>query len=333
MQQFMDRFEIAMRNACDTGSQQAFVLENADSVAIYQGRVSKAGRQNLYSLQEKDIDNLARNVSSIKPNFAAGIAISAGKEELEGSFIAFCELDVSALAVKGEQIVIRPTGINALVMSAHQGDLPAVQRLLASGINLHQQTMGSPLMAAADNDQAAMVTFLLKRGARINDRSNRNGMTALHFAARKARLNTMKVLLRAGAKLEIADNDDYTPLWSAACSDNIEAIKLLLASGAKLQRLDKNGNNIVAAAAGNGANAAIQYLVQKGLNPRHANRYGRTALFDAIERQQPETVRLLLSYGLDANATTASGKTPLATAKILGAANIITMLEKAGARE
>lgn len=78
-------------------------------------------------------------------------------------------------------------------------------------------TMGRDLCAmkfslfeAIENGQADVVKYLLSQGANPDkvDRTEHNGMTLLHFAARYGRANIVEILLRAGANIpeDLRDN-------------------------------------------------------------------------------------------------------------------------------
>ena len=57
--------------------------------------------------------------------------------------------------------------------------------------------------------------------------------TPLHFAALLSKLDTMKLLLDAGAQLELEGSEHGTPLMAACATGRLAAIKLLVARGAR----------------------------------------------------------------------------------------------------
>ena len=71
-----------------------------------------------------------------------------------------------------------------------------------------------------------MVKFLLDMGARINDQ-NYFMKTALHAAVQFDDLDTAKLLIDRGAKLDIKDEMQRTPLDIARIKNNDQMIKLL----------------------------------------------------------------------------------------------------------
>jgi ankyrin repeat protein len=106
----------------------------------------------------------------------------------------------------------------------------------ATGVNRR-----SPLLSAARMGNVLMCAELLDRGAHISGRSTATvwpvevGVTALHEAARKSRVDAGKYLIERGADQRALDDSGHTPLHSAVTGDGaqrLEFTKMLLAGGA-----------------------------------------------------------------------------------------------------
>jgi ankyrin repeat protein len=74
-------------------------------------------------------------------------------------------------------------------------------------------------------------------GLELTDPNQRGAVddTVLHLAARTGAIEDMKVLIDAGADVNIAGDLGNTPLHQAAMMDQFESVKFLLKCGAKKQ--------------------------------------------------------------------------------------------------
>ena len=73
---------------------------------------------------------------------------------------------------------------------------------------------GVPLVDAVKRQDKTVTRALLKQRADVNA-ADAEGMTALHWAAHWNDLETVKLLLRAGAKAKVANRYGVTPLHEA----------------------------------------------------------------------------------------------------------------------
>ena len=88
-----------------------------------------------------------------------------------------------------------------------------------------------------------MVTLLVSSGADPN-LQDRDGFSALHFAAQDYKLSAAQMLLRTGAKVDLRDSYGNTPLSRAVFNSRGrgDMIKLLLQHGA--DPLVKNNHEV-----------------------------------------------------------------------------------------
>lgn len=99
----------------------------------------------------------------------------------------------------------------------------------ANAVDAHDCT---PLHYVADNGALQHLETLLKYGANINLnlRSRfRYGNTPLHTAVYGNHVNVVRVLVSAGAHLDIVDNQDLTPLDIAKRKNHLECVSILSA--------------------------------------------------------------------------------------------------------
>jgi ankyrin repeat protein len=176
-------------------------------------------------------------------------------------------------------------------------------------------------------------------------------MTPLLYAARDGRAESARLLLDAGAKIDLADANDVTPLLTALLNGKLPVAKLLLERGANVNVHDWYGRTPLWAAVDvrdlevngpkkdNGVDRPlalelIKALLDKGADPNArvkeyppdrrfittlgslawVNFTGQTAFIKAALAGDVEAMKLLLQYKADPNITTFNGTTALAAA-------------------
>ncbi len=139
-----------------------------------------------------------------------------------------------------------PTGgepDSPLIQAAEQGDLAAVDQLLARHINPDPRTEcgWTPLMKAALNGHVAVVEHLLQAGARV-DAVDRGGYTALMLAASNNHVAIVGLLLRGGAQINRQERTKgWTALIWAAKEGHLATVQTLLKQGADPNIRDLEG--------------------------------------------------------------------------------------------
>lgn len=118
---------------------------------------------------------------------------------------------------------------NSLHSAAARGDAVAVQRLLASNVDVNERAYGgrTALHVASELGRADMARLLLENGGDVNAKEA-FGQTPLFYATRMGQRDIADILLRAGADPNVIDVDGTFPLDYA--SGEIE--ELLLHHGA-----------------------------------------------------------------------------------------------------
>ncbi|KAM0330662.1 hypothetical protein ACHAQA_003613 [Verticillium albo-atrum] len=259
-----------------------------------------------------------------------------------------------------------------LYYAAHYGYIEPLKLLLDHGADLQYQDSykGTALMRAVDEDQQEAVELLVKRGMDIKHRDVL-GRTALHSAACNQSWRTMEYFLRdvpdieinargdagetplhdscwkmdpygagllvdAGARCDIKNNDGRTPVDIATLekrSDILEILKkaegysntvgvrikktlreAVVSDPAEVLRLrletaTLHEINTPHAFDGAPLHEASRYgradvcelLLQAGANTETMNSFDRTPIFMAIEFDQIACVKVLLAHGADVN--------------------------------
>ena len=197
----------------------------------------------------------------------------------------------------------RYTGLHA---AAHKGDLATLDRLLA-----------------AMPDAAAL------------DVRDGRGRTPVHVAAFAKQREVLRRLAKAGARLELLENDRYDAVTIAAVADDEETLRTLLSLGASagLTTSRYDGTALIAAAH-LGHDGVVRQLIKAGAPLDHVNNLHWTAVIEAVvlgdggPRHQA-TLKALLDAGASAQLADRSGRTPLELARSRGYAGMVKLLEAA----
>jgi ankyrin repeat protein len=271
-------------------------------------------------------------------------------------------------------------GETALMMAGRTGKLDAVRELLDNGADVHakENLRGTDaLMWAAEQGHSDVVKFLLDRGADPNAQSTiirpvrRNGLyfdisnsagrdpmgglTGLVFGAREGSMDTVRVLIAAGADVNKASADGSSPLMVSVQNGHYDIAQYLLDHGSNPNDANVKGwtplflavanrnalRTAVPAPNSEGALDFIKLLLDRGVDPNRriqareevhqANtslwlkEAGATPLLRAALCGDLTVVRLLLAHGADASIPTLDQTTPLMAASGVGWAEGFTV--------
>lgn len=117
--------------------------------------------------------------------------------------------------------------------AARNGELREVRRLIDAGANVNEAERDgtTALLWAAYHSDPELVALLLERGADPNA-ANEFGVTPLLQAARMGDAATMRVLLEGGAAIVVEDSPLEPTLHAAARAGSVDAVNLLIEHGA-----------------------------------------------------------------------------------------------------
>lgn len=142
------------------------------------------------------------------------------------------------------------------------GDIATLRKMKMGGVDIefiHKERSLSSLVKAAQLGRTQVVRFLVGEGVAV-DPEDVSGMTPLYFACDNDNIETVGVLLEAGASVDKArTNDRYTPLMVAAHHDHSDVVRLLLRHGANitLRNSDNKTAEQIARESGSKESAAI----------------------------------------------------------------------------
>lgn len=170
----------------------------------------------------------------------------------------------------------------------------AVKLLLSKGanINVTDKLKTTPLMLAVGS--VVLTRFLLGQHLDVNAQ-NSHGRTSLMFALNQP---SMELLLKAGANVNLVNDDGETAILSFA--NNNKTIIRLIATGANIRVSGKVGQTL------------LMRAVIRGMDAKH--------------------LKNIIQHNVDVSARDKDGKTALQYAIIAQNVPIITLLQKAGAK-
>lgn len=155
----------------------------------------------------------------------------------------------------------------------------------------------------------------------------------LYDAAERGSVSAINRLLAEGAPPNWQNTVGWTPLMIAAAEKHLEAVAALLDSKADPNIRNSYGRTAIMYAASYGQEAIVEKLLAAGADPNIVpnDPSGWTALVAAAARGHARTVELLLPGGADPGIRARNGASALEMARREGHADVVKVLESAGA--
>ncbi len=156
-----------------------------------------------------------------------------------------------------------PNLTSMLLTAAKEGDVKAIEALLAAGTKVDAKTPYNvtPLFVAALFGQSDAAALLIAKGAEIKAAKGGDGSTALHAASFFCHTEVVKLLLDKGADVNARNNKSETPLdtvaapWSEELGKAYGGIGKVLGIKVDLKRLQAARPKIAAALRARGGKA------------------------------------------------------------------------------
>ncbi len=223
-------------------------------------------------------------------------------------------------------------GTTPLHQAAYAGDAAAVRRLLAAGADPGAANVfgATPLQLAATRGDTAVIRVLLDAGVNV-DSPNAEGQTALMVVVRTGSLEAAQLLLKHGTNVQARESwGGQTALMWAAAQAQPAMIRLLLKAGARVDErstvrdwqrrvtaegrpkdMNRGGLTALLYAAREGCIDCLKALLDKGADIDLPDPDGGTALILALLNYNWDAARFLIEAGADVNLWDIYGQTPL----------------------
>ncbi len=239
-------------------------------------------------------------------------AATAELFEALGSLFADRE-DVEPILARGAD----PNGVNehglpVLSLAANMGHEEVLEVLLAAGAKIdapRSRDGATPLMLAILGDEQDAVRILVQAGADLEIADN-DGWTVVHWAAHGDALHSFRVLQEKKPALDVLDNEGWSPLNMAVARSSRNMIDALLESGAKWTD-PVGGIPILHRAAMTGDFITLEKVVEHFSEIDVGGPNSETALMVAAGLGHTELAVDLLRLGAKLDAKDQGGKTAL----------------------
>jgi uncharacterized protein len=193
------------------------------------------------------------------------------------------------------------------------------------------------LHAVAARGDTAEIERLVKAGSAVDARDG-NRRTPLHVAIFMRHGDAARALLKHGADPNAFDAQRYDIVTIAAVADDVDMLKLAIAGGGKAANITSpyDGTALIAAAH-LGHDEVVRILIAARAPLDHVNNLGWTAVIESIVlgdggKRHVATLQALVKAGANLNLADRAGTTPLMLAKGRGYAQMVKILQAAGAR-
>ncbi|PQE05505.1 ankyrin 23 unc44 protein [Rutstroemia sp. NJR-2017a BBW] len=140
-----------------------------------------------------------------------------------------------------------------------------------------QTLLDSALLYACGKGERLTVLQLLKAGADVNTKREKDGMTPLLRAIVCEAAQTARLLVRRGARWDVPDEDGRMALPLAAMAGFELVVKDILEKGANVEtRWGENDDTLLGIAARRGKHTVVRVLLEKGADRDAVNAFDET---------------------------------------------------------
>lgn len=205
-------------------------------------------------------------------------------------------------------------------------------------------------------DEGKVLKIIKNKSIDINEKDDK-GRTLLFDLVKRHKIESIKLLLKQGLKLEIEDIYGKTVMNEAVNQDDGIMVRFLLDAGFNLNYINKSRRSILQDIALEGKHKMFEIFMIREADLLHKDRYARNVLFDAVEgesveiieeivnnipleemnicdiegesalfnavlKEKPKLALFLVRHGIDVNIVNNEGRNALFNAILLGADNL-----------
>ncbi|KAL1521874.1 hypothetical protein AB1Y20_021525 [Prymnesium parvum] len=198
----------------------------------------------------------------------------------------------------GHMALSEADAASELCQQVKNSDQQGVKLLLDCGLDANSADYDgrTPLHLAASLGNMSLVTFLIKRNAKV-DVVDRWGGTPLRDAVREAHKEVASYIRMAGGTLGFDECTASGELCEMARQGNTPVLAMLLECGALVNAADYDKRTCLHLAASEGNLPVCQLLISKNSNVNAKDRWGGTPLRDAVREGHKSVAVLLREQG------------------------------------
>ncbi|XP_050390669.2 ankyrin-3 isoform X1 [Patella vulgata] len=216
------------------------------------------------------------------------------------------------------------SGQTALYIASVNGYIDIIKELIKAKADTNISTVkgNTPLLGAIRNNHVEVVKLLIEAGCDI-DKADRLKQTPLHaalkqvsqyFDAKESKpVELVNLLVQANVKLDVFDNQGWSPLYQAGFSGEKELCRLLYEKQAPIDGVTLKGETLLHGAVFGNNEEIVQMFVEAGCPVDVVNKDGQHPLHTAIStRSKYEIIKALIEAGSNLNLPEPTQKqTPL----------------------